>query len=260
MSSWVIGDIHGCFYTLMKLLDKIAPTEEDHITFLGDYVNKGAHSTECLAWLYNSKYSCVLGNHDLSWIYHLQNKTILPTMAPLLTHPQSQDIIAWMKHLPWSVVNEQYKAIMVHAGLDPLWTLEDIHFFSNQASYLLCHDPGFIHKIKIIHNATDMTTLALSPIERAAWIFTHIRFITHQGNLSHIYTAPPQEGLTPWFSIPHHHQGYRVYFGHWAALEAQWAGEDYCSLDGGAAYGKSLVAYNIDTSTYVYQSREERDV
>jgi len=39
-----IGDIHGHLAHLAKLLDAVAPTLEDHLICLGDYVDRGPDS------------------------------------------------------------------------------------------------------------------------------------------------------------------------------------------------------------------------
>ena len=44
MACYVIGDVHGCFSALDKLLDKIQLTAEDRLIFLGDYVARGSDS------------------------------------------------------------------------------------------------------------------------------------------------------------------------------------------------------------------------
>lgn len=37
-----IGDVHGCYYTLKRLLeDKVEVTKEDQIFLLGDIIDKG---------------------------------------------------------------------------------------------------------------------------------------------------------------------------------------------------------------------------
>jgi len=39
--TFVVGDLHGCIDELNVLLDAIAPTAEDAICFLGDYIDRG---------------------------------------------------------------------------------------------------------------------------------------------------------------------------------------------------------------------------
>jgi serine/threonine protein phosphatase 1 len=39
-----IGDIHGCAGTLDVLLDRIDPSSDDHLLFIGDYIDRGPDS------------------------------------------------------------------------------------------------------------------------------------------------------------------------------------------------------------------------
>ncbi len=48
----VIGDVHGCFYTLKKLVeDHLQLTKTDQLFLLGDYIDKGNHSAKVLDYL-----------------------------------------------------------------------------------------------------------------------------------------------------------------------------------------------------------------
>ena len=73
MSTYVIGDIHGCFDQFTKLLKKINyKKDEDKLILLGDLVNRGPDSlsviNHCMA---DSNIITVLGNHDLYLLYLL---------------------------------------------------------------------------------------------------------------------------------------------------------------------------------------------
>ena len=67
-----IGDIHGCYYTLINLLDKIKYNKEyDIIIFLGDYIDRGKHSYEVVSYLCSlqrdvgiDRCICLVGNHE----------------------------------------------------------------------------------------------------------------------------------------------------------------------------------------------------
>lgn len=62
----VIGDVHGCYYTLQQLVDKIKNKYTDiEIFCVGDLVDRGANSLETIDFVINEKIRFTLGNHDL---------------------------------------------------------------------------------------------------------------------------------------------------------------------------------------------------
>jgi len=68
MSLIAIGDIHGCAGSLDLLLDRIAPTADDHLVFVGDYVDRGPDSFSVIAQLLELREDvpCTFlrGNHE----------------------------------------------------------------------------------------------------------------------------------------------------------------------------------------------------
>ena len=44
MRTLAISDIHGCLDPLKKMIEIIKPTPEDHLIFVGDYVDRGPNS------------------------------------------------------------------------------------------------------------------------------------------------------------------------------------------------------------------------
>lgn len=64
-----IGDIHGCSQALAVLLDAIAPTADDTLVLLGDYVDRGPDSHGVLEEIIGLQSRCrvvpLVGNHEL---------------------------------------------------------------------------------------------------------------------------------------------------------------------------------------------------
>ena len=65
----VIGDIHGCYYTLKQLWEKINPKQNELIIFLGDYIDRGPHSYEVVEFLQEKRkefpnLQLLIGNHE----------------------------------------------------------------------------------------------------------------------------------------------------------------------------------------------------
>ena len=77
MNKWVFGDCHGEVYKLKEIF-KLAPIEEgDRIICLGDIVDRGEYTYECIELLLemNRKYEMIYirGNHDDAFINGLRD-------------------------------------------------------------------------------------------------------------------------------------------------------------------------------------------
>lgn len=64
-----IGDIHGELSHLERLLERLSPTEEDKIIFLGDYIDRGSQIPETVSFLIEFQKNFpntvfLLGNHE----------------------------------------------------------------------------------------------------------------------------------------------------------------------------------------------------
>ncbi len=128
MKTYAISDIHGCYKTLVALLDKIALTKEDKVYFLGDYINRGIRSKQVVDFLIDLKrqgYDIVTlkGNHEDM----IDDSVFLDGWSPgaeetlksfQINHLKELDT----KYLRWFSLLKPYaitdKFIFVHAGLD----------------------------------------------------------------------------------------------------------------------------------------------
>lgn len=165
MRTIAIGDIHGCYYTLLKLLEKVAYNKEtDKLIFVGDYIDRGKNSYEVVNYLINLQKEvgkencvCLLGNHeymaytdedlwkDNGGTYTI--KSYYRNNVPRTIH------FWWFKQLPILHTTDDF--LFCHAGLphtvtqdntldDILWDRDwiDIKTEPNEKTVIFGHTPS----------------------------------------------------------------------------------------------------------------------
>jgi len=78
MSKWCISDVHGCYLTMLALIEKVKEKDsEAEFIFTGDFVDRGPKSKEVLEYILprieSGEFKAVKGNHEEimhNGIYH----------------------------------------------------------------------------------------------------------------------------------------------------------------------------------------------
>ena len=93
---WVIGDVHGCYQPLQRLL-AVLP-KNDHVVFCGDVINRGPDtaSTMKLVWslVTAGQATWLRGNHEQALLQTLQEPA-LSTPSPWLKRLQQLPTVYW---------------------------------------------------------------------------------------------------------------------------------------------------------------------
>lgn len=261
MANYIIGDVHGQFDALTKLLDMLNYDEKnDELWFVGDLVNRGPKSLEVLRFVADLQQrgvaKVVLGNHDFSLMVQALNipeVRIKKSTMEILQAPDAVQLLHIIRTWPLMVEDKTRKIIMTHAGAYPLWSLEKLHVQHEIYQSYMANTHEQVNQFlrMVYHNGTGKWSETEADIEKMRFTvnaFTRMRFLTGKGGLDFDCKEPPEDApkrLTPWYQLLPNN-GYRYIFGHWAACGLR-VTERYACIDSGAAWGGGLTAFNGDT-------------
>ena len=261
MSTYIIGDVQGCYYELKELLALVQFNPiQDRLGFVGDLVNRGPNSLEVLRFVKSLSSSLVvLGNHDLFLLilgYNLMpENSYKHTLHDILKTPDKIELLEWLRCRPLIHYEENNHALLVHAGLPPQWSIKESLQYANEVASIL-QGPYFKDFLKnLFGNKPSQWKADLTGQERLRYItnaFTRMRFCDGNGRLdlkaSGWKTSTNKEHFKPWFNWRQSRsEKVDIFFGHWAALEGQ-CDALYChALDTGCTWGHQLTALKLET-------------
>ncbi|MEA1989698.1 MAG: symmetrical bis(5'-nucleosyl)-tetraphosphatase [Pseudomonadota bacterium] len=263
MTTYVIGDLQGCFDELQSLLKSIDyQPENDHLWFVGDIVNRGPKSLECLRFVKElseqGKADIVLGNHDfhlLAAYAGLEKFTSKSdTLHDILNAPDVDSLIDWLRLQPLLVSHPIYQAVMVHAGIPPQWTINEAKGYAKEVQLQLAQPDWQNFVVNHLFGSEPNTwDNSLSGYDRIRYIvnaFARMRYCDTNGKLEFKLKSAPtdsQSEYQPWFVFPNRrNKDYEIFFGHWSTLGAIDAYHIH-STDTGCLWGGQMTAYAIES-------------
>ena len=277
MATYVIGDIHGCFKTLQRLLQSLDLQPQDRLWCVGDLINRGPHSLEVVEWAMKNQHrvQVVLGNHELHLLacYFGAETSDNDTLDELLSLSERdrREVLEWVRRQPllYEATIASQKVAMVHAGVDARWTWTEIKKRAARIEIALRQDdqleelakahPSRKRRKRKISEAqgelTSSSNIRDEVSHKPQWIddlkwFTRVRTLDQSGEPVGWFKGSADElhpQLEPWFiaySRACHQTALgtypdRLFYGHWAAYGLQRA-DLYCGLDSAVYLGPSF--------------------
>ncbi|MBE9166799.1 serine/threonine protein phosphatase [Pleurocapsales cyanobacterium LEGE 06147] len=180
----VIGDVHGHYDTLIKLLDAISPNSEDKVYFLGDLIDRGPRSADVVEFVIQHNYQCLRGNHEemfldvvsnrdngevsmemyQSWLYSGGHSTVASYDNKI-----PQEHADWIESLPTYL--DLGDIWLVHAGVDPYLPIEvqtSEQFCWIREDFHAMREPYFKDKLIISGHTITFTLPGVHPGQIAA--------------------------------------------------------------------------------------------
>ncbi len=275
MATYVIGDLQGCFDSLLALLKLIHfDYNNDKLWFVGDLVNRGKKSLQCINFVKDlvekNKAISVLGNHDIFLLLcaeNLRKPHPSDTLDEILNLPNSEltEIINWIRKRPFchfeNIGGQNF--LLTHAGIFPTWSLAETLQKSKVVENLLQTDNHqqylqFLQEIWGDANANIKYEITAENLYKnqqfSVNVFTRMRFCEQQTEFlefqfkGEISNAP--KNLVPWFDLyseKNPSPNFTILFGHWSALGLKIDKKfRYVALDSGCLWGRQLTAMRLE--------------
>ena len=257
MTTYVVGDIQGCYDELMQLLELVQfDSTSDELWLVGDLINRGPNNIAVMDFIMSLPNTiAVLGNHDLHFIaVALGKQRQMPkdTLTDLLSSPRLPIYIDYLRHLPLIHYDRSKNVVMLHAGLPPQLDIETCCRLAQEVETVLRSEDHHTYFEAMYGNEPDTWSDTLLGMDRLRCItnfLTRIRYCTGDGKLELTHktnTAP--SGYSPWFTFPRPDDTH-ILFGHWAALEGNASSSFVTALDTGCVWGRDLTALRLEDRT-----------
>nr|WP_315481522.1 symmetrical bis(5'-nucleosyl)-tetraphosphatase [uncultured Undibacterium sp.] len=254
-STYVIGDVQGCYDQLVELIAKIdAITPQARLLFAGDLINRGPKSLDTLRLIkgLGSRAESVLGNHDLHLLAVACGARQLhrsDTLGAILEADDREELLDWLRHRPMALDIDQH--LLVHAGVFANWDKVKTLKLAQEIEIELRSDRWQDLLRNMYGNTPVIWHDQLQGTERQRCIInalTRMRFCHADGSMDFDLkegTAKAPEHLLPWFDLANRQtQDCTIIFGHWSTLGLV-LHDNLISLDTGCVWGGQLTAVRL---------------
>lgn len=266
MSTYLIGDIHGCYSEFTALLEQVNFNPlYDTLWLTGDLVARGPDSLQVLRKVRDlgECVRLVLGNHDLHLLAvyaGVSRNKPKDKLNPLLAASDCDELINWLRRQPLLQIDQDKRLIMSHAGITPQWDLPTAQSCARELNLMLSSDSYPLLLNAMYGDMPNHWSGQLSGLARLRFscnALTRMRYCFPHGQLDMICKESPDKAtppLLPWFNIARQiPKDYTIAFGHWASLQGKGTPDGVLAMDTGCCWGGNLTMLRFEDKRYFQQ-------
>ena len=171
---YIIGDVHGCYRSLLALIEQLPHKFDSKICFVGDLIDRGPASSDVVEFVRTRGYDAVMGNHEKRFVSNA--KTAL-RCAKTGKFTSSNDLYAFFSLDESWLFNNGGEATLAsyyrHGGVKQC--KEHLRFVSRLPIYLeydLCDESG--RALVVSHSAVGCAWGIRHDAERAKSFAAHV--------------------------------------------------------------------------------------
>lgn len=258
---YIIGDLQGCYDAFLRLLDNIEfDLHKDKIWLVGDLIARGEDSLSTLRYVKSlCDQGCaqtVLGNHDINMIAVWRGCAKIKKKdrtTKILLAPDCNELMDWLRKQSL-ILQPNKTSIVTHAGIPPHWSISKAKRYAKEVETALQSDIPELDQLlpHLYSKCADTWSDSLTGYVRIRAItnyFTRMRLCDKKGNLEFSFKSSLNEEMPqnfrPWFEWNVQRKK-RIYFGHWASLQAKIDTPLVRATDAGCVWGGELLAYRLN--------------
>ncbi len=271
MSTYAIGDVHGCFEVLTRLLKQIHfDPAVDQLWFVGDLINRGPQSLETIRFVQTLGPSAqiVLGNHEITFLAIASGGVAYNPkyhqFGALLEAPDKVQIVRWLRDQPLFYRDQSLGYCMVHAGILPLWDVVQTQALATEVAAVLQSDQWIALLDHLYAQDPDRWDPQAQGIVRWRFILntlTRLRYCTATGLLALSDKGAGNTFTTefrPWFEQQNPRTlEHKILFGHWSLLEGRCKAPNVFALDTGCVWGGHLSALRLEDAKWFSEAHSQ---
>ena len=94
---YIIGDVHGCYRSLLALIEQLPHKFDSKICFVGDLIDRGPASADVVEFVRTRGYDAVMGNHEKRFVSNAKTALRCAKTGKFTSSNDLYAFLAWMK-------------------------------------------------------------------------------------------------------------------------------------------------------------------